>query len=264
MRTPQQARRGLAIYFIVLIAASAALEVTIIRRGGLTVAGVGPLIFALMYVPTLASIVARVLGREGIRDISFAWGGGTGTRAVITAWLVPVFVAVPAYGIAWSTGLVGFAAPATGTFSSIANPVVRLIALIPLALTMGTALSALSAFGEEVGWRGYIVPRLVEGQIPHAYLVSALVWCGWHVPLTLWGGYATGSMPALSALLFVAAILPVGLIYAKWRMASGSVWPCVIAHASRNVVVQSVFDPFASSRCGGEQDRRHRRRSQYG
>ena len=242
----EAARRGIAIYLAVLIAGSAVLEAIIIKQGGLTDPTAGALVLVLMYVPAFASVVARLVGREGFEDVSFRWGGRTGTRATATAWLLPLAVAIPAYTVAWMSGLVGFAAPAGGVLASIENPVIRMVAMIGVALTVGTLFSCLSAFGEEVGWRGYLVPRLVQAKIPAPALVSTSIWCGWHVPLILWGGYATGSNPALSALLFVAAILPVGLLYAKWRMATGSVWPCVVAHGAWNVIVQSVFDPFAT------------------
>lgn len=246
MRTREQARQGLAIYLTVVVVLSALLEITIIRRGGLTNRAVIPLVLMLMYVPTVASVIARLVGREGIRDISFRWGGREGTRASIAGWLLPLVIGIPVYGIAWGTGLVGFAAPADDTLSNIANPILRLGAMIPVALTIGTLQSCISAFGEEVGWRGYLVPRLVEAEVPNPFLISALIWCCWHVPLILWGGYATGPHPAISAVLFVAAILPVGLLFARWRMASGSVWPTVIAHGSWNVVIQSVFDRFST------------------
>lgn len=245
MRTPAEARRGLRIYLTVLVVLSAILEGTIIRLGGFVNATAGALVLVLMYVPAFSSVVARLIGREGFDDVSFQWGGRTGTRAALAAWLLPVAVAVPVYGLAWLTGLAPFAAPTGGTLASIGNPILRLVASLPLALTVGTVLSCLSAFGEEVGWRGYLVPRLVEAGVPRPYLISALIWCTWHVPLILWAGYATGPYPAMSAFLFVASITPVGLIYARWRMATGSVWPAVIAHGSWNVVVQSVFDPFA-------------------
>ena len=245
MRTPGQARSGLRIYLGVLVVLSAILEGTIIRMGGLTNSTGGALVLVLMYVPALSSVVARLVGREGFEDVSFGWGGRTGSRAALTAWLLPVAIALPVYGIAWSTGLVPFAAPHGGTLAGIGDPMLRLLALIPVALTVGTLFSCLSAFGEEVGWRGYLVPRLVEANVPRPYLVSALIWCAWHVPLILWAGYATGPYPAISALLFIGSITPMGLIFARWRMASGSVWPAVIAHGSWNVVVQSVFDPFA-------------------
>ena len=60
------------------------------------------------------------------------------------------------------------------------------------------------------------------------------------------GGYAVGPSPLLSAILFLAVIIPVGLLLFRWRMTSGSVWPAVIAHASWNVLIQGVFDPFTT------------------
>ena len=240
-RSPAEARRGLAIYFTLLVVCSAALEWWIITHGGLN-GPAGRLVIFLMYVPAFSSVVARLVGREGFGDVSFRWGGRTGTRASLSAWLLPVLVGAVAYGIAWNTGLAGFAVPSEGKLAAIANPMLRFVAMIPLALTIGTVLSAISAFGEELGWRGYMIPRLVEAGVPQPFLIGTMVWCFWHVPLILWGGYAVGPSPLLSALLFVAAITPVGLLFARWRMASGSVWPAVIAHASWNVVIQGVFD----------------------
>ena len=240
-RTAAEARRGLVIYLTLLVVASTALEWWIITHGGLT-GPAGRLVIVLMYVPALSSIVARLVGREGFGDVSFRWGGRVGTRALLAAWLLPVVVGAVAYGIAWNRGLAGLAVPSEGMLAGISNPTLRFLAMIPVALTIGTAFSGISAFGEELGWRGYLVPRLVEAGVRQPGLVSALIWCFWHVPLILWGGYAVGPSPLLSALLFVAAITPVGLLYARWRMASGSVWPAVIAHASWNIVIQGVFD----------------------
>ncbi|MEZ4457493.1 MAG: type II CAAX endopeptidase family protein [Gemmatimonadales bacterium] len=239
MRTPASARRGLTIYFAVLVTLSAALEGWIITHGGLRESGL--LVLVLMYVPLVASVVARLAGREGFGDVSFRWGGRTGTRAALTAWLLPVAIGLAAYGVAWSTGLASVSVMTDGPLAGIGSPALRLVAAIGLALTVGTLLSCVSAFGEEIGWRGYLVPRLVEAGVPAPYLTSALVWCFWHVPLILWGGYAAGPSPALSALLFIGAITPVGLLYARWRMATGSVWPAgQFAHGAWNIVIQSA------------------------
>ena len=89
MTSREQARRGLAVYFGVVLVISAALEGWIIAHGGLG----GPTgwpVLPLMYTPALGSIVARLAGREGFADGSFRWGGSIGTRASLTAWLPPV------------------------------------------------------------------------------------------------------------------------------------------------------------------------------
>lgn len=241
--TRARARRGLRTYFAVVVVVSAALQAWIITHGGLT-GRWGMLVFPLMYTPSLAAVIARVSGREGFADVSFRWGGAAGTRAAVTAWLFPVAVGTVVYGIAWASGLAEFAAPEGGYLTSITAPVPRFLAMFPLALTAGTVISCISAFGEEVGWRGYMVPRLVQAGVPRADIVSGVIWSVWHVPLILWGGYAVGEYPLLSALLFVACIVPAAMFYFRWRMASGSVWPAVIAHGSWNVVIQSVFDRF--------------------
>ena len=44
--------------------------------------------------------------------------------------------------------------------------------------------------------------------------------------------------------MFVMSILPVALLYFRWRMVSGSIWPIVIAHGAWNVVTQAAFDGF--------------------
>lgn len=240
-----EARRGLAIYFMVLVVVSAGLEGWIITHGGLG-GRFGMLVLPLMYTPTLASLVARLVGREGFADVSFRWGGMAGTRASLTAWLFPVAVGLLAYGAAWATGLAGFAAPSRGTFLGITSAPLRFLAMIPYALTIGTLLSCISAFGEEVGWRGYMVPRFVQAGVRSPDVVSGLIWCTWHVPLILWGGYAVGPYPLLSAALFILTILPVALLFFRWRIASGSVWPAVIAHGAWNVIIQGVFDRFTT------------------
>ena len=72
------------------------------------------LMFALMYMPAMASIVARLTLRDGFGYVSFRFGGSEGMRATSLAWAYPVAVGFLAYGIAWTTGLakVSDAAPA--------------------------------------------------------------------------------------------------------------------------------------------------------
>jgi len=103
--TRLRARRGLAIYFAVLVALSAMFDAIIITTGNFS------WVFALMWTPALASVVARLVLREGFADVSFRLGGRRGWKAIGLALIFPIVIGLIAYGIAWATGLARFDPP---------------------------------------------------------------------------------------------------------------------------------------------------------
>jgi len=114
---------------------------------------------------------------------------------------------------------------------------------IILATTLWTALSSLLAAGEEIGWRGYMLTRLIDaGVVPRPVLASGLIWGLWHVPLVLAGIYAAGPSPALSAVLIMVSITSFGYVIARLRLETGSIWPAIILHSSWNSIIQGPFD----------------------
>lgn len=231
MSTPApQARRGLLIFFIVLIAGTAYFEHAILALGGSIGNHVG-LIVGLMWWVTASSVVARLVLRESPRDVSFRWGGRLGTRAVVVATVLPLVVGLVAYGISWGTGLARFHAYGPEFAKSLL-----------LALTLRGLLSCTTAAGEEIGWRGYMLTRLVDAGIPAPILVSGVIWGLWHTPLILSGQYASGPHPLASAAVFVCTVIGIGFIIAWLRLSSGSIWPCIWAHGVWNSVIQGPFD----------------------
>ena len=238
----RRARRGLAIYFAVLVVGSGLLEFLLIRTGEPIQRHMG-LISLLMWTPAFASLVARLLLREGIRDVSFRFGGKEGGRALLIAWLYPLSVGFAAYGLAWIAGLASFAPPElTRLGMSGGSAVARFATLLWVNLTLGVIVSSATAAGEEIGWRGYMLTRLIDAGLPRPVLTSGLIWGAWHLPLILTGQYASSPRPLLSAALFLANVVAFAYLAAKLRLQSGSVWPAVILHGSWNTLIQGVFD----------------------
>jgi len=238
----KNARRGLSIYFTVLILSSIFLEWKIIQTGE-SIGRTPWLILALMYTPAVASIVARLALREGFEDVSFHFGGREGGRMIVLAWVYPMVVGLVAYGTAWAVGLAAFQPPLppqSHLYSGLAAA--NLITSLMLTATLGTVLSCVSAFGEELGWRGYMLTRLMVARVPRPIFVSGLVWALWHVPLILSGQYAANSRPALSAMLFVIGVVADGYLAAYVRLRSGSLWPAVVFHGAGNAIIQGTFD----------------------
>jgi uncharacterized protein len=225
--TRRLARRGLGIYFTIVVVLSAAIEGYIIVNPAMD-----GLIAGLMMVPVLASVVARLVLREGFSDVSFRFGGRRGWGAIGLALVFPVAVGLVAYGTAWMTGLAGFdAAPSAAM-------------ILPFAV--GMIVGLVLASGEEIGWRGYMLTRLIDAGVPRPVLVGGLIWAFWHVPLVLGGVYAAGPSPALSAALIVVSITSVGYVISRMRLETGSVWPAVVLHAAWNRIIQGPFDGAAT------------------
>jgi uncharacterized protein len=141
------ARLGLTIYFAIVLALSAVIEGFLIANPDKTGA-----IALLMFVPTVASVVARLVLREGFSDVSFRFGGRRGLGAIGIALVFPVAVGLVAYGTAWATGLAGFEA----------RPSVGMIVPFAVGMMVGLVLAA----GEEIGWRGYMLTRLIDAGVP--------------------------------------------------------------------------------------------------
>jgi membrane protease YdiL (CAAX protease family) len=227
----EKARRGLLIYFAVLIPVSAILE-TIIMHTGLSSARW--LVFGLMWTPAIASFVARTVLKEGIKDVSFRLSANA-LWTMVAAVLFPLVVGTIAYGAGWATGLVGYTTPKNGFLLNMA-----------IAVGLGCTVGVVSGAGEEIGWRGYMLTRLVDAGVPMPLLASGIIWALWHFPLILSGVYAAGPHPGVSAGIFLVDVVGIGYMIGILRLRSGSVWPAALLHGAWNGIIQIGFDPAST------------------
>lgn len=247
-----RARRGLTIYFGTVVPLSAVFQILLVKTGNLA------WVIPLMWSPAAASMVARLVLREGFADVSFRVGGRRGWQAILVAVIFPIVVGLTVYGIAWMTGLARFDPRPGGLAAQLAAdsaaPFVAFLIMLAVAATIGTVVGTLTAAGEEIGWRGYLLTRLIDAGVPRPILVSGLVWGLWHVPVILGVGYAAGPSPAASAVLLVAMATAFGFVFARLRLETGSVWPAIMLHAAWNSIIQSAFD---AARSGGDRSSLH-------
>jgi membrane protease YdiL (CAAX protease family) len=201
----------------------------------------------IMWTPALAAIVVSLLVKRPLKEI------GWNLRPVkwlALAWAIPILYGFAAYAPLWLTGL-----------GAVPNPTFLERARLTLNLQAGSdAMVILSAFGfitlinlipsmvfslgEEIGWRGFLVPELSKWiNLRKAGLLSGLIWAGWHLPGILSGEYGTEGTPfAYQLLCFTVMVVSSGMLFAWIRIKSGSLWPAVILHAVHNNVIQSFFD----------------------
>jgi membrane protease YdiL (CAAX protease family) len=114
----------------------------------------------------------------------------------------------------------------------------------------------LFTFGEEYGWRGYLLPRLLPlGEI-RASVLLGVIWGVWHLPLLLAGLNYPGVNIWLAILVFTFVTVALSFTYTWFYVASsGSVLVAAVFHASTNQFsdtfwvppLLSVTNPFAPS-----------------
>jgi uncharacterized protein len=181
----------------------------------------------VMFTPLISVLIMKlVVTREGWTLKGWADLGlqRLGLRQWITAAGVPVLVLVLAYGIVWSTGVAQFDAAGVANWGPWDQ------------FTINLAITIVFCFGEEIGWRGYLLPKLmVLGHRP-ALLITGLLQAIWHVPFIVFTVFYHGDGNVWIVVpLFLMTMTIAGVLFGYLRLASGSVWPAAIAHAVFNI-----------------------------
>ncbi|HLL39515.1 MAG TPA: CPBP family glutamic-type intramembrane protease [Rubrobacteraceae bacterium] len=129
------------------------------------------------FTPTAAALVMLlVVTREGYSKEG--WKSLGLHRPGLSVWWIAfggtLLISVAASAVVWATPLASFVVPEGG----IVDPLISfLIQVGILALTF--------ALGEEIGIRGYLLPKLLPLGRRRALALSGLVWATWHMPLIL-------------------------------------------------------------------------------
>ncbi|HEV2501665.1 MAG TPA: CPBP family intramembrane glutamic endopeptidase [Mesorhizobium sp.] len=100
---------------------------------------------------------------------------------------------------------------------------------------------ALTAFGEEIGFRGYWLPRLADLGRFKTTLITGTLWGIWHWPLFFVGFESTGGDLLFKIAIFMMTIFPVTFILNELRMRTGSIWPGTVYHCIINVSMVAFF-----------------------
>jgi membrane protease YdiL (CAAX protease family) len=227
------ARRDLVAFLVLVAVLSAPWQIRIGRTQALEDTNGILWVAGLMWMPALASVIVRLSTRQGFADVTFR-------RTLGPRWLlsVPLAVAAPAYVLALLLDLV----------QPEVQPVGKVVALI----TASAIANVVLAPGEEIGWRGFMVTRLVDAGVPAPLVTGGLIWGAWHVPLVIWGGLVPGDSPtwiSVAQLMFLVTLI--GFVLGQVRLTTGSVWPPILLHIIWNVVFQAVFAANVTGRHEG-------------
>ena len=202
-------------------------------------------VLGLMWCPGAAATIIRLVSQRNLRGTGWGWGAW---RWQALSYILPPVLAIVVYGLVWLTGVGGFSVAGLG-LSLGAGRTIPLRVVIPLLATLGFLQGVFFALGEEIGWRGFLVPELARfSSFTTTALVSGVAWSIYHYPLILFADYNSHAPKWFSLLVFTWMVIASAFIYAWVRLKSGSLWTAVFLHASHNLFIQQIFDPLTQDR----------------
>jgi uncharacterized protein len=205
-----------------------------------------------MMTPTIAAVImlAVISPEGGVRKVLSLLGLD---RAGFKGWPLaiagPTAIHLAGLVILSLSGLAVFVAPQLS--GSIGFAIFK--------ASTGLAISTLFALGEEIGWRGYMLPRLLSFGVVPAMLIVGFLHGVWHLPIMLTTDYYhdTGN-PLLVVPLFLVTVTLAGVFFGFIRIWTGSVWAVAIAHAAANTAWEITTEmteaksPLVLEYVGGE------------
>lgn len=233
----------LIVFLGILLVACAGLNLFLLASG------FGGTIGLLMWSVGLSAILALKLTGRSLAELGWSWGGA---KYHLLAAALPGLYCLLSYGGASLLGLANFAAPErtalvvkTAHAGFLGAPFDFPVALAVIACA-GILQTMPLAIGEEIGWRGFLAPRMVAlWGFAAGTLASGMIWAAWHAPLILLGNYNAGGDIRFELVSFAVMVLAMSGPAVWLRLRAQSFWPCATLHASHNLLVQGIFDPLS-------------------
>jgi membrane protease YdiL (CAAX protease family) len=199
--------------------------------------------------PALSAILVRLASERSLAGIGW---GLKNPKWVWIALALPLAYGLPPYLIAWGAGLADFVPSRWTTVLPYGLHVTGIATALGLILTVGLFDKVSRALGEEIGWRGLLVPELLKvTSLRNTALISGVIWALWHFPLIIFADYKAAGTPVPFQLgCFALMVVSSAFLYAWLRLRSDSVWPPTLLHAAHNLLIQSVFDQATVNRRG--------------
>lgn len=193
-----------------------------------------------MLLPMIAVIITQIVNKEQIfhgLDISFKIN-----RWWVIGWLLMPVLAVAVLGMTllmpgalWAPDSEVVKAALASMPEGVGLGAFIVITLIS-GMFAGLTVNAVFAFGEEIGWRGYLLKIFKGKTFLSTALWTGIIWGLWHAPIIL-NGHNYPQHPVAGVFMMVGMCVFLTPIFMYFRLKSGSVIVPAIMHGTFNGVV---------------------------
>jgi membrane protease YdiL (CAAX protease family) len=237
---------GRIVTFLVLTFGLSTIFYVKIITGG---EGIGPWTLPLMLCPATGAILTKLIFDRNLKGLG--WKPGP-AKWLGLAYLLPILYGAVIYGLTWLVGQGGFTTDVVSEMvsqglglagASVGQMVAVYILMVATFVFLRGGLPG--AFGEELGWRGFLFPELQRmTSFTIASLIGGIVWGLYHLPIILFSDYHSTAPITFQVVMFFISAIALTFVHNWFRAKSGSVWPAVVLHASHNIIFLHVYDPL--------------------
>ena len=249
MKSAPTPAKKIRTYLVLTLLFSSVFYYFIISGGGLQTSGAVFLVVGLMWSPGVAAMLTQLIWHRSLKGLGWKWGK---TRYQAWSYFLPLIYSACVYVPVWILGLGELnqevLSRAAERFGMGAFPAPLTIVLVPVVVgILGILPGCATALGEEIGWRGLLVPELTKlTTFTGTACISGVIWAIWHYPLIFFADYSASTPKWYAAMCFTIMVIGTSVAYAWLRLKSGSLWTAMFFHASHNLFVQSLFDRLTS------------------
>ena len=204
---------------------------------------------ATMFVPAFGVLLTRLVTKEGFKNAWLRPHIKGNLKHYLLAWFGPALLTFAGMGIYFllfpssfdpDCGYMKLTMEAAGMpYEAQAVPMNLLMLLqIVQAVFLAPALNFVTCFGEEWGWRGYLLPKVSKhfSTVP-TLLITGIIWGLWHAPLTIIGhNYGLGywGFPFTGIAMMCLFCITLGIFLSFVTLKTGSCIPAILGHGAIN------------------------------
>ncbi len=209
----------------------------------------GGWITGMMWSVGVAAIITCLVLRRPLS--SLGWGFGK-PKYLLLAFFLPIGYSLFAFLIIIGLGLGVYDAEHVNNIVSKRAGVepqslaLQFIVFVVFLFVSRMGGAVANALGEEIGWRGFLVPEFAKLMpFTAVCIVSGLIWGLWHFPIIFGASYGGAeAFPTLDAAKFLTATTLASFPMVYLRLRSGSLWTAAIFHGSHNLFMNDIFRPL--------------------
>ena len=176
-----------------------------------------------MFTPTVSNLLTRLVTKEGLQKLYLRSNFKGNIKKYVLIFFVPtllVYLSGVFYFLIFPHQFdpeLTVLKEIQAATDSAGIPVQSLLLITILqTLLLGPVINIIPTMGEELGWRGYLLPKLREFfSDPVALVITGVIWGIWHIPVIAMGhNYGTDypGYPWLGVLAMIVFCVTLGII----------------------------------------------------